>query len=391
MKKFLYTLLIIGLSVPSYGQVDSTTTVENRIRTANDLKSGNLQDVFTNFFQIAAEDLTGKGRSFDFKSTLFALRVKTDPTLTVDTNYVKHNFDRNLQFNISVKLDQKFKFNGFSGGFTWAIINDRDSTILSFADPKYNTLIRNWDTLKEHVAAERAAYGQSVHSNENLNVGSNEASRIFDTVKMAIKAVLSSGNIDTIKSYSKNVQDSLDKHVPSIKRYYTAYINEYNKALAECRLKPLFTVSLNGGVDSNGRVSNGNFEAVYLQGTSKNGKGPEIDVRLRANIVDTFISTQVYRSTIGFTGGFNLPLIRNKKTTASILEFKPYFEYYRILHGIVPGEKGDMFLANATLRLRITEQLWIPLTIKYDIQNANVFGVFNVALNLDAFKSFIKS
>jgi hypothetical protein len=40
-----------------------------------------------------------------------------------------------------------------------------------------------------------------------------------------------------------------------------------------------------------------------------------------------------------------------------------------------------MFSANAEIRLRVAEDLWIPFVIKYDIKNSNFLGFLNITYN----------
>ena len=94
---FLFLLLVNSLQ-----RASAQDTLADRIITANDLKSGNWQDVFSSFFQLAATDLTGQTKSLKFQSTLLAIRSKTNPTLLVDTNYIKEGFSRNFQFNFEI-------------------------------------------------------------------------------------------------------------------------------------------------------------------------------------------------------------------------------------------------------------------------------------------------
>ena len=71
------------------------------IRTANDLKTGNWQDVLSSFFQLSLSDLTGNNKALNFKSTIFAIKAKADSSLLIDRNYVHQTFARNFQFDFS--------------------------------------------------------------------------------------------------------------------------------------------------------------------------------------------------------------------------------------------------------------------------------------------------
>src|ERR1700758_3976836 len=88
------SLLLIILALPAAGQKaksDSTGphTVAD-VLTADSLASGNTKDVLTSFFQLAFNKLTGPNKELDFTSNPFALMLKSDTTLAVDTNYVKY-------------------------------------------------------------------------------------------------------------------------------------------------------------------------------------------------------------------------------------------------------------------------------------------------------------
>ncbi len=81
-----------------------------------------------------------------------------------------------------------------------------------------------------------------------------------------------------------------------------------------------------------------------------------------------------------FEPGFNL-VIKNKATQHSLFEFKLSGEYNHIFNGAYTNEKRDSSTINGTLRIRILNDLWIPLEIKYDPKSGNVFGFLNVRLN----------
>jgi hypothetical protein len=95
--------------------------------------------------------------------------------------------------------------------------------------------------------------------------------------------------------------------------------------------------------------------------------------------------TSQRRADIKASGGINFSLIKSK-TQKSILEFKPYIEYLAILTTPIGDEKKNLFSANADFRLRITDNLWLPLTIAYDLNKKNFLGFLNVAFNFNAFK-----
>jgi hypothetical protein len=53
-------------------------------------------------------------------------------------------------------------------------------------------------------------------------------------------------------------------------------------------------------------------------------------------------------------------------------------------------EKKDSVTVNAMLRIRIYNEIWVPLEIKYDPYSGNVFGFLNVRLNFTALGKMAK-
>src|SRR5687768_10870685 len=110
MKNAFFAFLFLISTTNIYGQAIDTVNAERRIRTAADLKTGNSQDVLISFFQLALNDITGKEKTFRFQSSLFGLKAKTDPSLFVDTNFLKQTRARNFVFTIAPSVDSNFKF-----------------------------------------------------------------------------------------------------------------------------------------------------------------------------------------------------------------------------------------------------------------------------------------
>lgn len=394
LKAFCATIIFIGISLIINAQVsklsvnknatgDSSTQAKDVIRTADNLKSGNWNDVLTNFFQLGFRDLTGDHRSFNFKSTLFALKLKTDSSLLVDTNYVRHTFDRNFQFNFGLNLDQNYKFNGFSTGATWAIINKRDSTLISFIGKPED---KWFDEASKDLASQFNAFDAFLRNDTD---GLSDADKKLEaSTKMAFNEMAKTNKYD-IKLLPERARSFFSKATAD---NYNKVIESYNKALEETRTKPLLTFGFNGIFKNQSHFfDSARAELIYLQGLKKEGKNIEVDIRTHFEAKDTTINNKRYRTKFGVSGGFNFTLIANKENKQqSILEFKSYIEYNSITGELLPGENRSTFLANADLRLRIFDGFWIPVTIKYDLRKSNFLGFLNVAFNWDAFKKASK-
>ena len=415
MKKIVILVFFIGLYHLSNAQND----VKQIVRTQNDLKTGNLLDVLTNFSQLAITDLYGTNRSFSFKSTLFGIMVKTDPDLNIDRNFVKYKNARNLQFNLSGKLDQSYKFNGLSLGFTFAIKNKRDKALFtiyqydnssSSAYQRYNggeemkkdnkvipistQLFDSYNNLLDIANAhylDRELYLLKPKSSnkDSIALYSKDTSQ-YSKYKKKIEAMYASGKFyrDSLPFWAKKSISQID--INSANKFFMSYL----EALNSYSLKPLWTISASSEFDANGLFKQGKGEMVYLVGLWKTQYTCQLDARANFAARDSItasIPRGFYRKIVGASIGINFQLLKGKESKKSILEFKPYFEYLNNMDYKKLGETHETTLANAELRLRVMDDLWIPVTIKYDTKTSNVFGFLNISYNLDAFKPKSKS
>ncbi len=344
------------------------------VRTANDLKTGNWQDVLTNFFQLGLSDLTGNNRAFNFKSSLFGLKLKTNPSLIVDTNYVKHSFDRNFQFNFSLGIDSSYHLNGYSAGFTWAAINKRDTTLINLTKSKTESV---W-------AAAAAKFPQALINYRIKKFAKRTSQDSADAImaKQAVSNMMKIGKFDaSLLPNDFTAKDSIN--------VIQAVFDAYDSAKASTMQMPLLTFTFNTAFSKRSSFDSAQLGFVYLQGLTKKGNPLELDLRANFRIKDTAVNNDRYRSVFTSSGGMNCVLIKSK-AQASILEFKPYVEYDKIISGLFPGEKADYFYANADFRLRVTQNIWIPFTIKYDVKAGNFLGFLNVSANFSALRGLLK-
>jgi hypothetical protein len=351
---------------------------ENIIRTANDLKTGNWQDVLSSFLQLSFSDLTGSNKALNFKTTLLALKVKADSSLLIDSNYKRQQFARNFQFDLSLNLDSQYKFKGFQAGFTLAIINKRDSTVLSLVHTLVDSLFLVGQTELQNAFI---AFQESV-SDSTHHIRADKK-QLFAAVKQKMQDNLRLSGFTETKDFPAEFK-------PFLKKSYDDNIRKandlFNIELAKLRTKPLLTLSVNSTFKNDQQAfHNGQAQLIFLQGIKTARSSTEIDLRVSANVRDTLLITTQRRADFKASGGINFSLIKTN-TQKSILEFKPYFEYFALITTAIGDERKTKFSANADFRLRITDNLWLPLTITYDWNQKNFLGFLNVDFNFTAFK-----
>jgi hypothetical protein len=373
MKKISFLGLACIISAFCVAQI-KTAPIIKEIKTENLKKTGNWQDVFANFYQLAFKNIVGPKKSFEFKSTLFALRSSVNPNLLVDTEYVKKRnvFDRNLQFNFGVNLDTIYKFKTASVGFTWAIINKRDSAILSFVGKEIlerDAINKNQKRHADSLSEVQAKFGEDPRFIKD-----------FET----LEKMKDDGFIDTTKLSKEFLKICSATNLV----LFNDAVSFIKEKIKKTKMKPFLSLSVYADFkNGNGIFNGGEAELIYLQGMTKQERPLELDVRLKTVIADTTINNDKYRSTLNFTGGFNYAIITSRIEHSPIIEFKPHIEYNYVARGLLPNEKNKLFTANATLRVRVLKNVWLPFTLKYDLENNNLLGFLNIAFNWDAFKA----
>jgi hypothetical protein len=138
--------------------------------------------------------------------------------------------------------------------------------------------------------------------------------------------------------------------------------------------------------------SNVVLSTQILKGFSKklSPNGFELDIKGNYNFVDDSLQTgrDLKRSLLNVQGGINY-VRRHRSTDISFFEFKAAATYKKIFTGFYANERKEIFTLLGTLRLRIYEEIWIPLQFEYDPKEGNLFGLLSVKLNFTALKKAI--
>ena len=174
---------------------------------------------------------------------------------------------------------------------------------------------------------------------------------------------------------------------PKIDEQYNDIVEKIKQKIAQAKMKPFLSFSINAAFKNGTSKFNGaSAEIIYLQGLTKKNKPLELDFRLKTMVFDTIIGGNKKRNVINFTGGFNYAIVTNGIDNNPIIEFKPHIEFNKITSGLAPSETDHFFSANATLNIRVMKNVWLPFTLKYDLEKSNFLGILNISFNIDAFK-----
>jgi hypothetical protein len=323
--------------------------------------------------------------------------ARIDTSLLIDTSYTRYSTLRNINFSFSLKLDSSYKFNGFTSGIKYAIINKRDETVsnsfveMVLLDPsakelqQLNSLMGSYlstilakSGLEEEkkVSAELTAFRKGEKSFDEL--GKPLQNDIIQVLKN------SPGTADLLRTLTLNKKYN----------FHTTAAELYEKFRKEYNNKPLWTIGLNDTTYKNQFMfSNIVINSEFLKGMSHTTAKNEIELNIKTawQFTDDPLTKgrDLKRSVFSFEPAVNI-VLKTKNTGKSFFELKFSGSYYHNFNGLNTGEKNDRITLNSTIRVRIIKDVWIPVEIKYDPAKGNVFGVLNVKANFTALNGIAK-
>jgi len=389
MKKALQLFSIFSICANlCYAQNNSAHKIT--VLTADSLASGNYKDVLTSFFQLAFNDLSGPQKALSVATNPYAIMVRANPNLAVDTEYVKYKHLRNLNFNVSVLIDSAYHLNGFSFGAKYALINARDNTVShdflvrASKENDFSRLTEIVGQLLSNTAYERAFREKLAPALTSLQ---EDSTVTFNTLDKRIQEVLDS--IITV-NHLTNLKTLLDKN-PNL-NFRTENMKSYEALVDEWQNKPLWTVAANstfarepsaaGG--SNGLVANNVLlSSEFLLGLNSPESKIKLEMDLLAidSLTNDTLHTQpnIKRNVFSFEPGLNF-VFKPKSNGKPFIELKLSGTYYHTFSTLYPKQSADNSTINAVVRFRIIDDLWVPITFKMD-ENGHIYGTLDVKFN----------
>jgi hypothetical protein len=372
-------------------KTDTAAVNKETIRTAASLKSGTSQDVLTSFFKLAYSDVSN-GHNFGFSSSLFAVRAKTDTSLWIDTNYRKQVFARNFVFGFNYALDSNFKYKSASLNLKYAIINNRDKNLFQFGP---GILLGQFMKRGARLGGKAA----NIYIMKHPELTRKQRDSIFyyyafhDLKDKTPKNKMPKEFLHLLDSLqaTPEFQDIRDLDMANFR---DSLKNIYKVVSGLLAKRDLWTVETRLYTDRNNVVSKANFNTEYLKGITNNhsSMGAEIDIRANWNIYDsTVVKTVHHRNVFSASAGINWIIYKNRLTQKSYVEFNPALTYINVFSGQYSGENKSKLTGKGVLRFRITDDLWLPIGIKYDPDKGKVLGFLNITSNFDWLGSKKKS
>ncbi|GEN75063.1 hypothetical protein [Chryseobacterium hagamense] len=381
MKKII-TILCLIISYNAFCQEKDTVnladeSVKNEAKRIisdeiTDKKSANWQDVIANYFQLALKNLGEKNQKFELKTTLFNLKAQADKDLWIDYNYEKEKFSRNFQIEAGLSLKENNKINVFTYGFGWSF-DGRDRSMNVLVNKKSAIIFDNY---RQDLTDAKEAYMYYIEKTEGENLTEEKMSiirEIEDNHKLNENKI----KIIPLSEFPEDFRRFLSK---KYENYAENFLKQNKADIEEIERKPYFFIGVNNSLNDQSKIlDNYKIHAIYLQGIKTNNIKMEMDFRNSYKVFDSIATVAYKRKEFSSQLGLNISVM--SKNEISFLELKPNFEFKRIFSGLMEDEKNNQFLANADVRLRVLKNLWVPLILKYDVNNGKFFGFLNISFN----------
>jgi hypothetical protein len=388
LKTYLGLLLLLTVT---YCSGQDSSSVKGAL-TADSLASGNTKDVLTSFFQLAFNRLTGPNKELDFNSNPFAVMLKSNPKLNIDTNYVRYNALRKANFGFGLKLDSSYRFNGFSSGVKYALVNKRDSSTSQrlFNEMRKDKFYSENALMNKKIVAYMrtiADLDQRKKFNESANLFFMKDSAFNKLDPAFQQEVIALAKADS-NDFPHLLNLMLNKPSYSLAKAKAAEQDSLNSLI---RNDWLWTLGLSDTTYKDQFFFSNivfNTEVVKGIGMSRPGSNFEFDFKSALNFLDDSLVQRrnLKRTLWSVEPGFNW-VVRNRSTNQSWLEVQFSGSYSRNLTTLYGGEKRDSLAFNGTLRIRVFNDIWIPLEIKYDPKSGNILGFINVRFNFSSLGS----
>jgi len=169
--------------------------------------------------------------------------------------------------------------------------------------------------------------------------------------------------------------------------YMKILLERYNIASNVVANKALWTIEAKFFSNAQNMFSSVNLNTEFLKGMVKKkaAMNLEIDAKAAYNFDNdtAFIQRNLNRQVASGEFGFNWIILKSAYKEKSLLEFKATGAFNYVVSGKFKNEDTYFFTANGTLRLRLSDDFWIPIEVKYNPQNGNVYGFLNVTSNFD--------
>ena len=396
MKSKTIRFCSILLLLLSFFTASAQDNAAKMIYTADSLKSGNSKDILTNFFQLAFNNLVGSNKEFSFSSNPYALMLKRNPQLNKDIYYKKYKPLRKLNFSFGMRLDSSFNFNGFTSALKYSLIDQTDVTASKVVALKLkeDKLGKERDLL--NAAITTYIQKEFKGSDSELIVLQKNRNALFQEEKPLdaldkdfqnlVRGIVKEKNFIEISETLSRHPDKSFRELDSLN--FVQLKNSIKNNL-------LWTIALSDSTYkdkfqfANIAVVSEFSKCIFEPEPGANNLEANIKAMLDFSNDTTKAGRNLDRKMFSLEAGLNW-VIRDKTNDRPFFEIKFSGSYYRNLGNLYQSEKRDSLTINGTARIRLLNDIWIPVEVRYDPKTGRLLGLLNVKANFSGIAGLLK-
>lgn len=360
-------------------------------KSANSGMSALSRDVFVKYFQIAANNIFGESRSITFNTSPYTLITELNPKLKNSRSYKDLSWLRKTNITAGLKLNENFSFNGFTSELKFALI---DKT-----DPSTNNLFSEWlskDSFRVSIDLLRTKINQSLRK-----ITDPVATANIDSSKVQFLYRKSISFAETSDEF-KNLVDSIftddnDPKLNEIKNWIlknrtelvsTAIKDRNSKYKDMLKKNSLWVIGINDSTYKDKfKFSSISVFSQFTKGISRPNTGSNWEINISSilsYVSDSTLAERNLKRVVFEAKPLLNYVLRDKENNYSLLEFALGASYVHRFMGKYIGEEKNTLYADAVLRIRLKDDIWLPLEIKYDPKNGNIFGLLSAKINFNS-------
>ena len=348
----------------------------------------------------------------NFDASLFGIKKIFKPSLDVDTAYTKRSnrTSRKIQLGFSLTKGENSSIESFTPSLRYAILDNRDFKPGHFHEQTIELgrwvnqiLIRNTENRREQIRnskdgtkeweedsteyyeAEKRYFELVKEGNQSFGMFPDEFKRILNE---DIKEMLRS---DSIQRRMGELNMTLDASDVTASNFNNVLEDTWKNEIEKVSRRSLLTFAVDW-THSEKTVNALSGELKYLVGLNPN-RPEETPWNLELSSTFSFDNDTIMeensideRQIFMIAGNLGKVLLQDKEDN-SLLELKAGVSYENILEGVRDDEEESVFNLNLSLTPKISEDLYLPIELKYDPDEGNVLGFLKLEWNFNANKN----
>jgi hypothetical protein len=390
MRKFFLPCLLCMFSAAGAQETTGTRTFINR-------------ENLTRYYKAAvnANFLSSENGEYAFSASWFGVRRIFNNTLDIDGQYLTpgNRMSRNLNIDLTFVPGEQTVVKRFEPSLSYAFINNRDATEKNKTDYRK---VDDFGKAMSRVSLNTVRAYQAETAKITDRIQQEKRNRIEEDFKKQ----WNEGEV-TLKEMDPELREIFRMESKKIKDDFSDLLNGfpddepinigiYDRLWEEAKdrisRRALARVEFTSAFE-NHQAGSLSATITYLKGlNAKNVSATPWDFEGTASFFserDTLpveTSKGMNRVKLALGANINKVLIRRKNESEegeeSILELKGGVDYMQITRGLYENEKEKIFNFTAVLTVRLTKDLYIPFTLKYDPEEANFVGIFKIEYNI---------